>query len=143
MKKAQDRQKSYEKLSRRPLEFIEGFHMFLKVTPKLGLKGLFKIKMLSQKYIGPYQITTQVGEVAYKMEFILPVSGLQSVFHVSQLQKFVLDHFHPILLYTIEVVSYLTFQPQPSRVVDYVVKSLRNKEISLVKVLWEDILVLI
>jgi len=37
MRMAQSRQKSYADKRRRPLEFSEGDHVFLKVTPKLGL----------------------------------------------------------------------------------------------------------
>lgn len=47
MKQAQDRQKSYTGQNRRPLENEEGDHIFLKVTPRLGLKGYSKTKKLS------------------------------------------------------------------------------------------------
>jgi len=47
MKTAQSRQKSYADKRRRPLEFNEGDHVFLKVTPKLGLRGVFRTKKLS------------------------------------------------------------------------------------------------
>jgi hypothetical protein len=39
---AQSRQKSYVDKRRRHLEFSEGDHVFLKVTPILGLRGVFK-----------------------------------------------------------------------------------------------------
>ena len=51
---AQSRQKSYADRRRRPLEFGEGDHVFLKVTPKLGLRGVFRTKKLSPRYIGPF-----------------------------------------------------------------------------------------
>jgi len=46
MRTAQSRQKSYADWRRRPLEFEEGDHVFLKVTPKLGLRGVFRTKKL-------------------------------------------------------------------------------------------------
>ncbi|XP_058784736.1 uncharacterized protein LOC131659581 [Vicia villosa] len=46
VKQAQDRQRSYEDNCRRPLEFVEGDHVFLKVTPRLRLKGPFKSLLL-------------------------------------------------------------------------------------------------
>lgn len=49
MKKAQDRQKSYANNKTRPLEFEEGDHVFLKVSPRLRLKGLFKSHKLSPR----------------------------------------------------------------------------------------------
>lgn len=59
--------------------------MFLKVTPEQGLKGPFKAKKLSQRYILPYRIISQVEEVAYKLTLTPSLSGLTDVFHVSQL----------------------------------------------------------
>lgn len=59
------------------------------------------------------------------------LSKFHDVFHVSQLGMIVLDPFKLILLDTIEIASTLTFQPQPSRVIDYAIKSLRNKEIPM------------
>lgn len=39
IRKAQDNQNSYTDKQRRPLELQEGDHVFLKVTPRLRLKG--------------------------------------------------------------------------------------------------------
>ncbi|XP_058741752.1 uncharacterized protein LOC131614143 [Vicia villosa] len=138
MKQAQDRQKSYADKRRRPLEFDVGDHVFLKVTPRLRLKGPFKTRKLSPRYVGPYQIMRWIGEVAYHLALLPSLSGLHDVFHVSQLRKFVPDSFHPVLPDTIEVEPDLSFQPQPCRILEYASKSLRSKEIPLVKVLWEE-----
>lgn len=54
MKKAQDLQKSYTGHRRRPLEFEEGDHVFLKVTSRLRLKAPFKSRKFSPRYVGPY-----------------------------------------------------------------------------------------
>lgn len=67
MKKTQDWQKSYVDRRRRPLEFHEGDHVFLKVTLKLGQNGPFKEKKLSMRYIDLYQILSRVGEVVYQL----------------------------------------------------------------------------
>ncbi|KAK2374422.1 hypothetical protein QL285_075386 [Trifolium repens] len=87
LKVAQSRQKSYADRKRRPLEFQEGDHVFLRVTPKLGLRGVFKTKKLCPRYIGPYQILRRVGPVAYQLALPPSMSGLHDVFHVSQLRK--------------------------------------------------------
>ncbi|XP_058726218.1 uncharacterized protein LOC131597543 [Vicia villosa] len=94
--------------------------------------------MLSPRYIGPYQILRWIGEVAYQLALPPSLSELHDIFHVSQLRKFVQDSFHPILLDTIEVEPDLSFQPQSCRILEYDSKSLRSKEIPLVKVLWEE-----
>jgi hypothetical protein len=65
------------------------------------------------------------------------MSGLHDVFHVSQLKKYVSDPFQPVELDSIELKSDLTFQPEPEMIVDRDVKSLRNKEIPIVKVIWK------
>jgi len=67
MRTAQSRQKIYTDRRSRPLEFDEGDHVFLKVTPKLGLRGVFRTKKLSLRYIGPFQILRHVGSEAYQL----------------------------------------------------------------------------
>lgn len=51
---------------------------------------------------------------------------------------YVPNSFQPILSDTVEVVADLSFQPQPSHIVDYAIKSLKNKEIRLMKLWWEE-----
>ncbi|KAK2450171.1 hypothetical protein QL285_009303 [Trifolium repens] len=63
MKVAQDRQKSYADRRRRPLEFEEGDHVFLRVTPTTGVGRALKAKKLTPKFIGPYQILERIGKV--------------------------------------------------------------------------------
>ncbi|XP_050889268.1 uncharacterized protein LOC127094483 [Lathyrus oleraceus] len=138
MKKAQDRQKSYADHRRRPLEFDEGDHVFLKVTLRLRLKGPFKSQKLSPRYIGPYQIIERIGEVAYKLALPSSLSERHDVFHVSQLRKLIPDSLQPILPDSIKVEAYMAFEPLPSRIAGREVKVLSNKEIPLVKVQWDE-----
>jgi hypothetical protein len=93
MRTIQSRQKSYAENRRRPLEFSEGDHVFLKVTPKLGLRGVFRTKKLCLRYVGPFLILKRVGPVAYQLALPLAMSGLHDVFHVSQLKKYIPDPF--------------------------------------------------
>lgn len=44
----------------------------------------------------------------------------------------------PILPDSVEVEAYLTFYPQPSRIVGRETKVFRNKEIPLVKFQWDE-----
>ncbi|XP_050920199.1 uncharacterized protein LOC127137819 [Lathyrus oleraceus] len=134
MKKAQDHQKSYADHMRTPLEFDEGDHVFLKVTPRLRLKGPFKSRKLTPRYIGSYQIIERIGEVACKLALPPSLSEMHDIFHVSQLRKFIPDSLQPILPDSIEVEADMTFKPLPSRIVESEFKVLRNKEIPLVKV---------
>ncbi|XP_058726825.1 uncharacterized protein LOC131598218 [Vicia villosa] len=138
LKKAQDRQKNYADKRRRPLEFEVGDHVYLKVTPRLRLGGPFRTRKLSPRYVGPYQILSRVGEVAYQLALPPSLSCLHDVFHVSQLRRFVPDTFHPILPDSVEVEPDLSYDPQPCGILEHASKSLRNKEIPLVKVLWDE-----
>jgi hypothetical protein len=136
MKIAQSRQKSYADRKRRPLEFGEGDHVYLRVTPKLGLRGVFKTKKRCPRYIGPFQILRRI--VAYQLALPPSMSGLHDVFHVSQLRKFIPDPFQPIELENIDLQPDLTYQPDPIRIVERDVKTLRNKKIPIVKVEWSQ-----
>ncbi|KAK2429513.1 hypothetical protein QL285_027945 [Trifolium repens] len=136
LKVAQSRQKSYADRRRRFLEFQEGDHVFLRVTPKLGLRGVFKTKKLCPRFIGPYQILRRVGPVAYQLALPPSMSGLHDVFHVSQLRKYIPDPYQPVELEQIDLQPDLTYQPDPVRIVERDAKILRNKRIPIVKVEW-------
>jgi hypothetical protein len=92
---------------------------------------------LSPRYVGPFLILKRIGPVAYQLALPPAMSGLHDVFHVSQLKKYIPDPFQPVELDSIELRSDLTFQPEPERIVHRDVKSLKNKEIPIVKVIWK------
>jgi len=83
MKTSQNRQKNYHDKRRKPLEFQEGDHVFLKVTPVNGVGRALKSKKLSPKFIGPYQILKRIGSVAYQIALPPNLLKLHNVFHVS------------------------------------------------------------
>jgi hypothetical protein len=65
---AQTRQKSYADNRRRPLEFEDGDHVYLKMSPLRGMRR-FKVKgKLSPHFIGPLRVFRRVGEKAYQLE---------------------------------------------------------------------------
>ena len=136
MQASQSRQKSYHDKRRKPLEFQEGEHVFLKVTPTTGVGRALKSRKLTPRFIGPYQITKRVGEVAYQVALPPSLSNLHSVFHVSQLRKYVHDPSHVIHMDDVQVRENLTVEALPLRIEDREVKNLRGKEIALVKVTW-------
>jgi hypothetical protein len=48
----------------------------------------FRIKgKLVPRYIGPFLILARLGNVAYRLELPLALTGVHNVFHVSQLKK--------------------------------------------------------
>lgn len=118
------------------MEFEEGGHVFLKATPKLGLKGPSKTRKLSIRYIRLYQIISRVGEMAYQLDLPPSLSELHDVFCVFQLRKFVLDSFQHVLPNAVKVEAGLSFQSQPNYIMNYGVKALSKKEIPIVKMMW-------
>ena len=49
---------------------------------------------VSPRFIGPYKVEERVGKVAYKLALPSEISAVHNVFHVSKLQKYVLDTSH-------------------------------------------------
>jgi hypothetical protein len=80
---AQSRQKSYADHRRRELSFEVGDFVYLKVSPMRGLR-CFKVQgKLTPRFIGPFKILEQKGEVAYQLELPSQLSDVHDVFHVS------------------------------------------------------------
>ena len=83
MRATQSRQKSYADKRRRPLEFDEGDHVFLRVTPTTGIRRVLKSRKLTPRFIEPYQITRRIGATAYEIALPPHLSNLHNVFHIS------------------------------------------------------------
>jgi hypothetical protein len=68
LKLEQSRKKSYADHRRRKLSFQVGNFVYLKLSPMRGLQH-FKIRRkVAPRYIGPFKILEQRGEVAYQVE---------------------------------------------------------------------------
>jgi hypothetical protein len=78
------------------LEFEEGEHVFLRVTPTTGVGREIKSRKLTPNFIGPYQIIRRVGPVAYQITLPPFLSNIHDVLHVSQLRKYIPDPSHVI-----------------------------------------------
>ncbi|BAT75757.1 hypothetical protein VIGAN_07025100, partial [Vigna angularis var. angularis] len=133
----QSRQKSYADQRRRPLEFAAGDHVFLRVTSTTGVGRALRSRKLSPKFIGPYQILRRIGLVAYEIALPPQLANLHSVFHVSQLRKYVPDPSHIIEIEEIQIREDLSVEVQPVCIEDTKTKELRGKTINLVRVVWD------
>ncbi|KAL9400738.1 hypothetical protein Peur_004587 [Populus x canadensis] len=138
IKAAQDRQKKYADVRRRPLEFSTGDQVFLKVAPwknllRFGLKG-----KLTPRFIGPFKILQRVGPVAYKVELPPQLARVHDVFHVSLLRKANVDPARVLPQVPVEVKEDLTLELRPIRILDQEVKELRSKKIPIVRILWRN-----
>ena len=136
MQISQSRQKSYHDKRRKPLELKKDDHVFLRVNPMTGVGRALKLRKLTPRFIGPYQILERIGNVAYRISLPPSLSNLHDVFHVSQLRKYIADPSHVVQVDDVEVREDLTVETLPTRIEDWKVKQLRGKDISLVKVVW-------
>ena len=103
LKAASDRQKSYDNLKRRDIEYNVGDKVFLKVSPwrkilRFGQKG-----KLSPRFIGPYEILERIDPVAYRLALPPKLAKLHDVFHVSMLRRYRSDESHILPVQEIQV----------------------------------------
>jgi hypothetical protein len=77
-----------------------------------------------------------IEEVAYQITLPPSLSKLHHFFHVSQLRKHIPNLLHVIQSNDVQVNENLTVEAVSLRIEDQEVKHLRNKEITLVKVIW-------
>jgi hypothetical protein len=114
----QSRQKSYADTRRRQLEFKEGDHVYLKVSPIRGMRR-FKVKgKLSPRFIGPFKILKRVGEVAYQLELPDHLAYVHDVFHVSQLKNCLRVPEEQLHMEELSVQDDLTYTEYPIKIID-------------------------
>ncbi|CAN6698108.1 unnamed protein product [Malus baccata var. baccata] len=138
LKAAQDRQKSLAYRHATDRVYDVGNLVFLKLSPWRGVVRFGKKGKLSPRYIGPYEITERIGEVAYRLELLPELSKVHNVFHVSMLRHYVSDPSYVIPPQPLEINPDLTYDEEPVAILDWKDKVLRNKTVSLVKVLWRN-----
>lgn len=76
-------------------------------------------------------------KIAYRVALPPSLSNPHSVFHVSQVHKYVSDPSHVIQSDAVEIRDNLTYERSILRIEDQEVKNLRGEEIHLVKFMWE------
>lgn len=87
LKVAQSRHKSSVDSNPKETVYEVRYIVYLHVSPlrrvkRFGVKG-----KLAPCFVGPYKVLERMGEVAYKMELPEGLSGVDDVFHISQLKK--------------------------------------------------------
>jgi hypothetical protein len=138
LKLAQSRQKGYADNRRRELRFQVGNFVYLKVSPMRGLHR-FKIRgKLAPRYIGPFKILEQRGEVAYQLELPLQLSDVHDVFHVSQLRKCLQVPEEQMPLEELTVGEHLIYQEYPVKILDTSEKVTWNNRYKMCKVQWSN-----
>nr|GEV77588.1 putative reverse transcriptase domain-containing protein [Tanacetum cinerariifolium] len=84
---AQDRQKSYANLKRKPMEFEIRDSVMLKVSPWKRVVRFGKRGKLNLRYVRPLKVLAKVGKFSYRLELPQELSRVHHTFHVSNLKK--------------------------------------------------------
>jgi len=105
----------------------------LRITPTTGVGRAIHSRKLSPKFIGPYQILRKIGPVAYEIALPPQLSKLHSVFHVSQLRKYVSDPSHVLESEDLQVRGDLSVEVQPVNLGDSQTRQRKGKSVSLVQ----------
>ncbi|GJV79082.1 putative reverse transcriptase domain-containing protein [Tanacetum coccineum] len=108
LKAARDRQKSYDDIGRKPLEFE----------------------------VGPFEILERIGPVVYRLKLPQELSNIYDTFHVLNLKKCLADANLHVPVEEIKLDKTLRFVEEPVEIIDHEVKSLKRSRIPIVKVHW-------
>ncbi|GJU40894.1 hypothetical protein Tco_1193851 [Tanacetum coccineum] len=131
---AQDRQKSYADLKRKPMEFKVGDRVMLKVSPWKGVVHFGKGGKLNPRYVRPFKVLAKVGNVAYRLELPQEFSRLHHTFHASNLKKCYAAEPLIMPLEGIHIDDKLQFVEEPVEIMEREIKRLKQSRIPLVKV---------
>ena len=75
--------------------------------------------------------------MAYRLALPLELAKLHDVFHVSMIRKYRLDESHILPVQEVQVQQDFSYDEEPKAIMAREVKQLRNKQVPLVKVLWQ------
>ena len=104
----------------------------MKISPWKGVLRFGRQGKLSPRFIGPYEIVSKVGPVAYRLKLPPELSRIHDTFHVSMLRKYILDPSHMLREQPIELKKNLTYEETPLQIVDRKQQVLKSRVIPLV-----------
>ena len=110
----------------------------MKISPWNGVLRFGRRGKLSPRFIGPYEIMSKVGLIAYRLKLPPELSRIHDTFHVSMLRKYIPDPSHMLKEQPVQLKENLTYEETPVQIVDRKEQVLKSKVIHLVKVLWKN-----
>jgi hypothetical protein len=95
----------------------------------------FRVKgKLAPRYIGPFPILEKCGPVAYKLDLPPSLAGVQDIFHVSQLKKYLKAPVNVVLPKVTPLEVDLSYLEHPIKVLDQKDRVTRRKTIKFFKI---------
>ena len=110
----------------------------MKVSPVRGTLRFGQNGKLARRYIGPYEILSKVGDVAYRIALPPELFRVHNVFHVSMLKKYVPNPSHVLQHEPLEIQEDASYVEKPVKIIDTKEQELRNWTIHWVKIQWEN-----
>ncbi|XP_073025189.1 uncharacterized protein [Primulina eburnea] len=118
MKTAQSQQKGYADNRRKELEFGVSNHVSVKVTPMKGDMRFGKKNKLSPRVIGPFEIIEKIGILAYRVTLPLMLAGVQNVFHISMMRKYMSNPSHVLNHEPLQLDPNMSLEERPIQILD-------------------------
>jgi hypothetical protein len=113
-----------------------GDFVYLKVPPIKGVRRFGVKGKLAPRYVGPYQILTTRGEVAYQLSLLEDLSAVHDVIHVSQLKKCLCVPEEQLPVEGLEVQEDLTYIKKSTQILETADRVTRRNTIRMCKVKW-------
>ena len=121
----------------RDIAYEVGDKVFLKVSSWRKILRFGKKGKLSPRFIGPYEVLERISHVAYRLALPPELAKLHNLFHVSMLHRYRSDESYILLVQDVQVQADLSYDGEPKAILAREVKQLQNKQVPLVKVLWQ------
>ncbi|XP_022883452.1 uncharacterized protein LOC111400264 [Olea europaea var. sylvestris] len=93
---------------------------------------------ISDERTWSFKLEIKVESVVYRLALPPELSAVHKVFHISMIKKYMHDPDHVVNYQFLDVRKGFSYEELPIRILDRRVHKLRNTEIQLVKVQWNN-----
>jgi hypothetical protein len=116
------------------LEFEDGNHVYLRVSPMKGVKRFGVKGKLAPRYIRPFPILEKCEIVAYKLDLPPSLARVHNIFHVSQLKKCLKAPMDVVLPEVTPLEVDLSYPEHLIKILDQKDRVMRRKTIKFLKI---------